>query len=307
MNGIYILRPNDIYYTENESLPSRFTHERISDDIDELVERKLVGKNDLNDVFTDLIDSYVQPPEHALVYTTNIYSDTDKLYQMCHLALYDDGNNSDVNNGIRKKKCNKYASMLCDKLFDVHGTTIIFKFNINKDNGDVVFGNMTEYDLYELVRSKNIFKGVVLSWDEFEPNIEFEYSGSPLCTPYIDTSRDHQFHEIEFFDKILMVYKQCKPKGQNVNARANRLTNNIDSFVDDVIIVMKAKQQDMRYDHDIYHSITSDMVNKALELINRGHDIGNNDIPMYKHSENKFYNTYIVLDKLYEKIPNHII
>jgi len=294
MFKVCIIDPNQVSFSTNDNLISKFTLDDIEDYLEDYVK---IQKIQDNVEFMNTILKEIDGNENMTIYTTNFYEYDNIVYQMYHLSTYNEDNYHEINKEIKKKKKNGVANILTDFEFEIYGKVVISKSKINADNS-VTYLELTLRDIYEVFRNKKIQKGLLVKVNNTLEEIEF--INHPLSWIQIDKGFNYKFYEIQVFDKILMFFIQINPENNNYNKFASELFRGNNPINGDVYIVLRNKVNDIRFTENVYVDLNKDLFYKLREVFLNDNFINNQEPLGYNHETLKYENFYSLLNNIYK-------
>lgn len=294
MKRVCIVKPNDIRYSEHDNYMSRFTPDRIEEEIEDFI-----IQSNVNDPleFAEKIVKTLEPIEGTMTFTSNIYECNNFVYQMYHLTTFD-GSNVEINTKIKSKKYNGIANIFANYTFSIFGSVLISKFKINSDY-TLTQEDLGQNELMDIFRRKKVYKGLLIRPNEEIQEIEFV--GDPLSWVDPKSRMNYRYYEFEIFGKVIMFFIQIKPDNNTDNNFAIDLYGRSNNIKGDVFIAMRDKPNDYRVVHEMYSDLNINLIKKLRELIideNFDKDI---QPFFYNHTEMKYQNFYTLVDKIYSE------
>lgn len=253
-----IIMPNRLTYSQLDLKLSRFTLDKLLDDLEDNIKMIDISGGCLTDTIIDVLDMHLVNDETNTYEATTsiIYQDDKVIYELCHI-IDDVSKKQDVSQ-------NNISMRLTDTLFRVTGKSLLLKSNITTTNNIItsIPTNISIDDVIKLFRYKIVHQCVKINSDGNVDNIE--YILNPLDWLNDDKIRDnYKYHEIRFADKIMLFFVQLKHDGK-LNEKATLLVNK--QVYGDVIVAMRTETNDIRFSEYVYYDITSDMLTKLVAM-----------------------------------------
>jgi hypothetical protein len=222
MTKICIIDTNTVNYTFLDNNHDRIKKDLLKKDIEDYI--TTVEIKDELDLIMKIIE-VTKGTSEMMLYTTNIYEESEYIYQMCHLSTYTECKETEIiNKKIISLKKNGISNILCDNMYDIYGKSIVLKYKINSDN-TVSIVNLDFNDFLKLFTNKKINKGVYISANG-DLN-DFEYVGNPLSWIPVEKIENYRYYEKEIMGKIFMFFIEVKPSIDIVNKFASSLYNSL--------------------------------------------------------------------------------
>ncbi len=297
MPKVCVIKPNDISFTNYDNYLANFTKDKVEDYVEDYISIHNPGSES---DFINLLMKEINPTKETTIHSTIIYDDNNNVYQMSHLALFDE-HFQEVNKEIIKRKRNGIANILCDNNYSVYGSVLITKSKISIDNS-LEEDTLRESDIIDLFRNKKIQKGVLL--DSNGSITEVEFVGHPLSWVDPNKGDNYRFYEVEFLGKVFMFFIEKNPTNNILNKNANLLYGGQNPIFGNVFISIRNKIDDIRMTENSYINLTIDSIKKILFLF-KFSDFSKEQEPFYyNHKEKKYQNFYNLIDKEYTKYEN---
>jgi hypothetical protein len=293
MFKVCIIDTNNVSFTQNDNIISKFTLDDIEDYLEEYLSIKNIKDNEN---FIETIINEININQEVMIHTTNFYQTNNLVYQMYHISTYNYENTKDIDNQIKLKKRNGIANILLDSEYNVYGKVIISKVKINLDNS-LSYLDMSIKDMYEVFRNKKIQKGLLVNVDNSIEEIEF--INHPLSWIDIKKGFNYKFYEIQIFDKILMFFIQIEPEKNTYNKLASELFKGENPINGNVFIAIRNKITDARFTENTYINFDKELFYKLRELMLQ-EDFEKNQEPYGYDTESlKYENFYTLTNSIY--------
>lgn len=279
MQNIAIIKSNKITYSSVDMTHSRFTRERLEDDIEDFIE--IVPISNLDNVMEKIIDVLKLTPDMT-AHTTTCKEDNNYIYQMCHLI-------DETKSGQQNNICIRFAN----SLFRVVGDVVLMKSKILFD-GKTELCNITLDDIIDLYRDSLVKTCVKIMPDDSVDDVLYIFNPIDWMNP--EKLNNIRYHEIGLSDKILMFFIELVPDNNIINKKASILYGK--RIYGNVVMAMRHKQEDIRHTEYEYYSIDKLTVNKLVSVMSV-----NNDMLTIQKPETKtnqiVINFHTILDKKY--------
>lgn len=277
--SIAIIRPNKITYSTMDMTHSRFTKEKLLEDLEDYVE--IVNVDGLENMMEKIVEVLKLTPD-ITAHTTTCKEDNNYIYQMCHLI--DESKTYQQNN---------ICIRLANSLYRVIGDVVLMKSKVLSD-GKTVPCNITEDDVVELYQECLIKKCVRILPDGTVDDVSYIFNPIDWLSP--DKLANIRFHEVDFSDKVMMFFVELTPENNTVNTKASILYGK--QIFGNVVVAMRQKQEDIKHTEFEYYSLDNKTMNKIVSVMSVPNDILKIQTPETK-SNQIVNNFHTILEKKY--------
>jgi len=238
------------------------------------IDLNLLAKYDLKtDDIKNLLDNYIRIDEVeeeeimtvvvneiglinnlSCIGSTKIISEDNKyVYQMCYFDKSNILNKDKEEN--KEDDLNITSSLLTIDKTKVYGNTVIIKSKIKEDKL-CELDNLTKEDIYKIIYTKIIHKGVILRTNK--ETEEYTYINFPLERFNENVVKNYRWVEIPFLKFNLVMFVQTNPEPDEINKNATKLYG-YGKVYGDCVLVSKSSQEE-------YIDLDLNLFNKFLTL-----------------------------------------
>lgn len=271
------IKQNKLEYRGDDLNLSRFTLDKIEEDIEDYIEFVKVTHDDMLVTVGKILN--MQPG--YVGDTTTCASDDKYIYQICHLT----------DNANTEKKQNNIAIKLIHSSHCVVGDAVLFKTSLS--NGKSEFCDITMDDICKLYQDIFIKTCVKIKVDGTVSEIKYVVYPIEWMN---DLSNVRYYHSV-YLDKLLMFYIEVNPTKNVLNEKASLLYGK--AIFGDVIIAFAQKPKNY-FQEDDFVSVVESEINKLVAI----HSINDEKLSSDESQITNLCNYNIVLNKHFSIYKN---